>query len=98
MELSEEVGMRRVARSLTVLVALAVASAMVPLLESGPAASSATPSGCTPTQVTLSAPADQPLYSWGTLVHVTVALHNHSRATCSYATGPFSPSFVLTNS
>lgn len=90
--------MRRVARSLTVLVALVVASAMMPLLESGPAASSATASGCTPTQVTLSATPVQPLYNWGALVHVTVALHNHSRATCSYATGPFSPSFVLTNS
>jgi hypothetical protein len=31
-------------------------------------------------------------------VHVTVALHNRSAAACSYATGPFSPSFLLTNS
>jgi hypothetical protein len=32
------------------------------------------------------------------LVHVTVALHNRSAAACSYVTGPFSPSFLLTNS
>jgi hypothetical protein len=31
-------------------------------------------------------------------VHVTIALHNHSNIACSYATGPFSPNFVLTNS
>jgi hypothetical protein len=31
-------------------------------------------------------------------VHVTVALHNHSAIACSFATGPFSPNFVLTNS
>jgi hypothetical protein len=90
--------MRRDARSLTVLVALVVASAMTPLLESGPAAFSAIPSRCTPAQVTLSATPDQPFYTWGALVHVTVALHNRSAATCSYATGPFSPSFLLTNS
>jgi hypothetical protein len=34
----------------------------------------------------------------GTLVHVTVALHNHSAIACTFATGPFSPNFVLTNS
>jgi hypothetical protein len=32
------------------------------------------------------------------LVHVTVALHNHSAIACAFATGPFSPNFVLTNS
>ena len=62
------------------------------------AASGATSSACTPAQVTLSATPNQSLYTLGTLVHVTVALHNHSAATCSYATGPFSPRFVLTNS
>lgn len=90
--------MRRDVRSLTVLIALVVASAMAPLLESGPAASSVIPSGCTSTQVTLSATPDQQYYTSGALVHVTVALHNHSAAACSYATGPFSPSFLLTNS
>jgi hypothetical protein len=90
--------MRRDARSLTVIVALVVASATAPLLESGPAASSAVPSACTPAQVTLSATSDQPFYTSGTLVHVTVALHNRSAAACSYVTGPFSPSFLLTNS
>jgi hypothetical protein len=48
--------------------------------------------------VTLSATPDQPLYTSGALVHVTVALHNHSAASCTYTTGPFSPSFVLSNS
>lgn len=90
--------MRCVARSLTVLVALVVASAMTPLVELGPAAFGATLSGCTPSQLTLSASPDQPIYTPGALVHVTVALHNHSAASCSYATGPFSPNFALSNS
>jgi hypothetical protein len=62
------------------------------------AAAGATPSPCTPAQVTLSATPNQRLYAWSSLVHVTVALRNHSAATCSYTTGPFSPSFILTNS
>lgn len=62
------------------------------------AASGVTSSACTPAQVTLSATPDHSLYAWGTPVHVTVALHNHSATTCSYATGSFLPSFVLTNS
>jgi hypothetical protein len=32
------------------------------------------------------------------LVHVTVALHNHSATACWFATGPSSPNFVLANS
>lgn len=90
--------MRRVARSLTVVVALVLAFVMMPLLESGSVASSATPSGCTRAQVTLSATPDQSLYTSGAVVHVIIALHNHSAATCSYATGTFSPSFTLSNS
>lgn len=90
--------MRRVARCLTVLVALVVASAMMPLVELVPAASGATPSGCTPSQVTLSATPDLPIYTRGAIVHVTVSLHNHSAVSCTYATGPFSPNFVLSNS
>jgi hypothetical protein len=82
---------------LIVVVALVVASAMVPLLESGPAASSPISSGCTPSQVTLSATPDQPFYVRGALVHVTVALHNRSAESCSFVTGPFSPSFLLAN-
>jgi hypothetical protein len=74
--------------------------AALPVLISEPSAVAATanPSTCSPTQVTLSATPDHSLYTSGTLVHVTVALHNHSAIACSYATGPFSPNFVLTNS
>jgi hypothetical protein len=82
------------------LLVAALVLAALPVLISAPfaAASSATPSVCTPAHVTLSATSDQSLYTWGTLVHVTVALHNHSAAACSYATGPSAPSFALTNS
>ncbi len=61
-------------------------------------AATATRSACSPTQVTLSTTPNHSLYTSGTLVHVTVALHNHSAIACSFATGPFSPNFVLTNS
>jgi hypothetical protein len=57
----------------------------------------ATPATCTPVSATLSATPDQPLYTSGTLVRVTIALHNRSPHACSYTTGPFSPSFSLTN-
>lgn len=90
--------MKRVARTLIVPAVLAMALVTTPLLDSGSSASSPTPSGCTPTQVTLSATPDQSLYTSGALVHVTVSLHNHSAVGCSYVTGPFSPSFTLTNS
>jgi len=96
--MSGEVGVRRSARSVAAAVALAVAAATLPLLLSGPGASGATPSGCTPAEVTLSAAVDQAMFTAGTLVRVTVALHNHSPAACSFATGPFSPSFTVTNS
>lgn len=62
------------------------------------AASGATPSACVPAQVVLSATSQQSTYTRGTLVHITVGLRNRSATTCSFATGPFSPSFVLTNS
>ena len=61
-------------------------------------ASSTNPSACSPTQVTLSATPDHLNYSLGNVVHVTVALRNHSDFACSFTTGPFSPNFVLTNS
>jgi hypothetical protein len=72
----------------------------LPLLVSTRSAVSAptTPSACSPSQVSLSASPDHSVYSSGTSVHVTVALHNHSPIACSYATGSFSPNFVLTNS
>ena len=81
------------------LVATLVLAAL-PVLISAPSAFAATtaPSACSPTQVTLSATPDHSLYTSGSTVHVTVALHNHSAIACSYATGPFSPNFVLTNS
>ncbi len=80
------------------LVATLVLTAL-PCLVSAPSAIAATSAPtCSPTQVTLSATPDHPLYTAGNLVHVTVALHNHSAIACSYATGPFSPNFVLTNS
>jgi hypothetical protein len=74
--------------------------AALPILVSAPSAVAATttPSACSPTQVTLSVTPDHSLYTSGTTVHVTVALHNHSAIACSYATGSFSPNFVLTNS
>lgn len=73
--------------------------AALPVRISAPSAVAAitTPSTCSPTQVTLSTAPDHSLYTAGTLVHVTVALHNHSAIACSYATGPSSPNFVLTN-
>jgi hypothetical protein len=58
----------------------------------------ASPSACSPAQVTLSATPDHSVYAADTTVHVTVALHNHSPIACSYAKGSFSPNFVLTNS
>jgi hypothetical protein len=61
-------------------------------------ATTATPSACSPTQLALSATPDHSLYTSGTSVHVIVALHNHSAMACSYATGAFSPNFILTNS
>ena len=90
--------MRRFAQSLTVLVAVVVVSGVIPLLESGPVASSASPSNCARAQVTLAATSAQPIYNRGALVRVTVTLHNHSSVSCSYATGPFAPNFVLSNS
>jgi hypothetical protein len=72
----------------------------LPVLINAPTAVASTinPATCSPKQVTLSATPDHLLYTSGTLVHVTVALHNHSTAACSISTGPFSPNFVLTNS
>jgi hypothetical protein len=61
-------------------------------------AATATNSGCSPAQVTLSTTANHSLYTSGTLAHFTLALHNHSSIACSIATGPFSPNFDLTNS
>jgi hypothetical protein len=61
-------------------------------------AATATHSACSPTQVTLSTTPNHSLYTSDALVHVTIALHNHSATACSFATGPFSPNFVLTNS
>jgi hypothetical protein len=74
--------------------------AALPVLNGAPSAvaAAATPSTCSPTQVTLSAAPSHSIYSPDALVHVTVALHNHSDIACSLATGPFSPNFVLTNS
>lgn len=89
--------MRRVARFLTVPIVLAVASTVAPLVGLGPAASGGTPAACTPAQVTLSATPDQSVYPVGAMVHVTVALHNRSVESCTFVTGPFSPSFVLSN-
>ena len=88
--------MRPCSRLLVAALVLAALSVLI----SAPSAVAATttPSGCSPTQVTLSSTPDNSLYTSGTLVHVTVALHNHSAIACSFATGPFSPSFVLTNS
>ena len=74
--------------------------AALPVLNgaSSEVAVAATPTACSPIQVTLSATPGHSLYTSDALVHVTVALHNHSDIACSIATGPFSPNFVLTNS
>lgn len=82
-----------------VLVATLLLVDLSVLISAPPAvAVTATHSACSPTQVTLSTTPNHSLYTSGTLVHVTVALHNHSAIACSIATGPFSPNFVLTNS
>lgn len=78
------------------LVAALVLTAVPVLTTDAPAV--AAPSNCTSAEVTLRAAPDHSSYSSGDLVHVTVSLHNHSSTACSYVTGPFSPSFVLTNS
>jgi hypothetical protein len=72
----------------------------LPVLTSAPAAvgSTTNPATCSPQQVKLSATPDHLLYTSGAVVHVTVALRNHSAVACSISTGPFSPNFVLTNS
>ena len=90
--------MRPCSRLLVATLVLVLAA--LPVLISAPSAVAATttPSACSRTQVTLSATPDHSLYTSGTRVHVTVAVHNHSASACSYATGPFSPNFVLTNS
>ena len=88
--------MRLCSRLLVATLVLATLSVLI----SAPStvAATTTHSVCSPTQVTLSTTPDHSLYTSGTLVHVTVALHNHSAIACAYATGPFSPNFVLTNS
>jgi hypothetical protein len=74
--------------------------AALPVLTGAPSTLAATtsPVTCSPTQVTFSATPDHLLYTTGSLVHVTVSLHNHSSVACSISTGPFSPDFALTNS
>ena len=89
--------MRRVVRYLSILVAFAVAVITVPLLDVASVASSATPADCTAAQVTLTAAADESLYTSGAPVHVIISMHNHSSTSCSYSTGTFSPGFNLTN-
>ncbi|NNN01257.1 MAG: hypothetical protein HKL86_05425 [Acidimicrobiaceae bacterium] len=89
--------MQRFRRIFSALVAPVVMSGVAPLVTTAPAAYGATPSVCSSKQVTLSAKVDQVADTRGALMHVTVALHNHSAQACSYATGPFSPSFTLSN-
>ena len=83
-------------RRLLVAVTLVVGALPSVIASSSMAATLTTPK-CAPTRVSLSATANQASYSLGDTVHVTVALHNHSATSCSYATGTFSPNFVLTN-
>jgi len=91
-----EVSVRTCSRLFTATLLLVA----VTVLTGAPSAVAATTthSACSPSQVTLSITPDHSFYTSGTVVHVTVALHNHSAVACSYATGPFSPNFVLTNS
>ena len=89
--------MRCFVRSLRVLAAFAVVVVALPLMSMGSVASSATPANCTAAQVTLSATADESLYTSGAAVHVVISMHNHSTTACSYSTGTFSPSFNLAN-
>ena len=82
------------------LVIATLVLAALPVLGSARAAVASTtnPSACSPSQVTFSATPEHLRYSSGALVHVTIALHNHSGTACSYTTGPISPNFVLSNS
>jgi len=81
------------------LVATLVLVAYPVLISAAATVAAATnPSTCTSNQVALSATRDHLLYTSGTLVHVTVVLHNHSATACSFATGPSSPNFILANS
>jgi hypothetical protein len=86
-------------RSTVRLLAATVVVASLSVLAGGASGGAATavPSNCAVNQVTLSATSSQPTFSTGALVHVTVTMHNHSAKACSYALGPVSPNYVLTN-
>ena len=80
------------------LASMLVVASLSLLVDGSPSgAAVAAPSNCASTQVTLSATASQSTYSTGTPVVITVRAHNHSARACSYALGPFSPNYVLTN-
>lgn len=83
-------------RLLVATVVVASLSVLVGGVSAG--AATAVPSNCAVNQVTLSATANQSTYTTGESVHVTVTMHNHSAKACSYALGPVSPNYVLTNS
>ena len=85
------------ARSRLLVASLVLSAMPVVINPSSAVSATAAPRACSPNQVTLSASPDHPLYSSGATVRVTVALHNRSTAACSFATGPFSPNFTLTN-
>jgi hypothetical protein len=80
------------------LVAVLVLASTLVLIGAPSAVAAPSPSACTSTDVSLSATPNHSSYTSGFAVHVTVTMHNHSARACSFATGPFSPNFVLTNS
>ncbi len=90
--------MVRTARSLTILLVMVMAASMTSLVQPESSASVIAPPSCKPSQVSLSSSSGQPLYTRGSLVHISVALHNHSAVGCSFDTGPLSPDVVLSNS
>jgi hypothetical protein len=66
-------------------------------LSSGGTAGAVVARTCSASQVSISASTPKAVYTAGTPISVNFSLHNHSGRSCSFTTGPFSPSFVLTN-
>src|ERR1017187_7035386 len=85
-------------RLATLLAAVLLPLAGLVFIASSSSAATPAPRTCSPSQVTVSASVPQSSYSPGVPVTVTFSLHNHSLRTCSFTTGPFSPSFTLSNS
>ena len=89
---------RRTVIGAALVVALIYGSPLTPTYLGGRAsASGASTPACTASVATLSVTTDHARYLAGTPVRITVALHNHSSSACTFATGPTSPTYQLTN-